>query len=243
MVYGLISDIHGSLEALEAVLAELKDCDTFVCLGDIVGYGPDPAACLERVRGLPGLVCIAGNHDLAVVGSFNVTWFNEYAREAVFWTQRQLSAEHISYLDSLPLRARAGEAELVHGSLPNEMDYITTTWEAASCFEAMTGNLCFIGHTHVAEYYWQQDKSGVAEQKALWSGGAVPRSDDRRYIINPGGVGQPRDGNSAASCGLYDTESGAVEVRRVPYDVARVQAKMREAKLPEPLAQRLSVGR
>lgn len=243
MVYGLISDIHGSLEALEAVLAELKDCDTFICLGDIVGYGPDPAACLERVRDLPGLVCIAGNHDLAVVRRFNVTWFNEYAREAVFWTQRQLSAEHISYLDSLPLRARAGEAELVHGSLPEEMDYITTTWEAASCFEAMTGNLCFIGHTHVAEYYWQEGNSGVAEQKALWSGGAVPRVDGRRYIVNPGGVGQPRDGNSAASCGRYDTESGAIEVRRVPYDVARVQAKMREAKLPESLAKRLAVGR
>ena len=243
MVYGLISDIHGSLEALEAVLAELKDCENFLCLGDIVGYGPDPEACIDRVRELPGVVCVAGNHDLAVVGRFNVTWFNEAAREAVFWTQRQLSAEHISYLDSLPLRARAAEAELVHGSLPNEMDYITTAWEAVSCFEAMAGDLCFVGHTHVAEYYWQRDGSAVAEQEALWSGGTVSLADGRRYIVNPGGVGQPRDGNCAASCGVYDTESRAVEVRRVAYAVERVQAKMREAKLPEYLANRLAKGR
>lgn len=243
MVYGLISDIHGSLEALEAVLAELKDCDTFLCLGDVVGYGPDPEACIDRVRELPGLVCIAGNHDLAVVDRFDVMLFNEYARAAVFWTQRQLSAEHISYLDSLPLRARAGEAELVHGSLPNEMNYITTTWEAVSCFEAMAGDLCFVGHTHVAEYYWQRDRSGLAEQKALLLGGTVSLEDGLRYIVNPGGVGQPRDGNSAASCGLYNTESRAVEVCRVVYDVESVQAKMREAKLPEYLADRLAKGR
>ena len=243
MVYGLISDIHGSLEALEAVLAELKNCDTFLCLGDVVGYGPDPEACIDRVRELPGLVCIAGNHDLAVVNRFDVTSFNDYARDAVFWTQRQLSPEHMSYLDSLPLRARAADAELVHGSLPNEMDYITTTWEATSCFEAMAGSLCFVGHTHVAEYYWQRGRSGVAEQKALWSGGAVSLADDLRYIVNPGGVGQPRDGNRAASCGIYDSESRAVEVRRVAYDVEKVQAKMREAKLPEYLANRLAKGR
>ena len=243
MVYGLISDIHGNLEALEAVLAELKDCDAFLCLGDLVGYGPDPGACLDRVRGLPGLVCVAGNHDLAVVNRFDVTTFNDYAREAVFWTQRQLSPEHISYLDSLPLRARAADAELVHGSLPNEMDYISTTWEATSCFEAMAGDLCFVGHTHVAEYYWQRDRAGVAEQKALRSGGRADLVDDLRYIVNPGGVGQPRDRNPAASCGIYDAESRAVEIRRVEYDVARVQAKMRKAKLPEYLADRLAKGR
>ena len=243
MVYGLISDIHGSLEALEAVLAELKDCDAFLCLGDLVGYGPDPEACIDRVRELPGLVCIAGNHDLAVVNRFDVTWFNDHAREAVFWTQRQLSSEHLAYLASLPLRARAADAELVHGSLPNEMDYITTAWEAASCFEAMVGDLCFVGHTHVAEYYWQRDHSCLPEQKALWSGGTVPLAEDLRYIVNPGGVGQPRDGNRAASCGLYNTESRSVEVRRVAYDVESVQAKMREARLPEYLASRLAKGR
>jgi predicted phosphodiesterase len=243
MTYGLISDIHGNLEAFEAALAELREVDGFLCLGDIVGYGPDPTACIERLRQLPRLTCIAGNHDLAAVGRYDLTWFNDYAREALLWTQEQLSSEQASYLGALPLTAEVGKAILVHGSLPKHMDYVTNAWEAMLCFNAMPGALCFLGHTHVAEYYRQRNGSRFAEQIALRSGGDLALEPELRYIVNPGAVGQPRDGNPAASCGIYDPETGALEIRRVAYDVASVQEKVRRAGLPGYLADRLQEGR
>ncbi len=242
MVYGLISDIHANLEAFEAVLAELAGVDAYLCLGDIVGYGPDPTACVERLRELPGLICVAGNHDLAAVGRYDLDWFNPYARAAIEWTAHQISSDDASYLSALPLTVEAAGATLVHGSLPEPMDYITDTQAALVCFQAMPGRLCFVGHTHVAEYYRQRPGDASAEQRSLYSGGRVECKPEFRCIINVGSVGQPRDGNPAASCGLFDPEAGTVEVRRVGYDIAAVQRKMRAARLPEYLAERLSRG-
>ncbi|MBN1460584.1 MAG: metallophosphoesterase family protein [Armatimonadetes bacterium] len=243
MIYGLISDIHGNLEALEVVLGELTDADGFLCLGDIVGYGADPGPCLTRIRELPNLICVAGNHDLAAVGSYDLSWFNPFARAAIEWTAAKLTDEHASYLRSLPSTAHVDSALLVHGSLPNEMDYITSPAEARLCFDAMPGDLAFVGHTHVAEYYETRRRSRFPQQVSLWSGGEIRIQDRTRYIINPGAIGQPRDGNPAASFGVWDVESGAIAVRRVSYDVEAAQAKMREARLPEYLLERLSVGR
>lgn len=243
MTYGLISDIHANLEALEAVLAELSGVDAFLCLGDIVGYGPDPGPCLERVRRLPGLVCVAGNHDLVAVGRYDLNEFNPFAGEAIQWTRQQLSEEQHSYLSSLPLTAEAAGAVLVHGSLPDEMAYITSAEDARQCFEAFAGPLCFIGHTHVAEHYVLRSGTRFPEQLSLWSGGVFALDPELRYIANPGAVGQPRDGNPAAGFGIYDTEAGTIEVRRVPYDIESVQGKMRAAGLPAYLSERLSAGR
>lgn len=243
MTYGLISDIHGNLEALDAVLAELRGVSAFLCLGDIVGYGADPGACIERIRKLPHLICVAGNHDLAAIGNYDLDWFNPYARAAVEWTAEQLSPSHRAYLASLPLTAHADSAIMVHGALPNEMDYITTPEEARRCFDAMPADLIFIGHTHIAEFYRTKRRTRLPEQIPLWSGGRVGLANGFRYIINTGAIGQPRDGNSEASFGLWEVASKTVEVKRVKYDIASTQAKMRKAGLPDYLADRLSVGR
>jgi len=243
MTYGLISDIPANLEALEAVLEELGVVDGFLCMGDIVGYGADPGPCLERVKALPRLICVAGNHDLAAIGSYDLEWFNPYARAALEWTARQLSDEQKSHLRSLPLTAHADGAVVVHGSLPDEMDYITAPDEARVCFDAMPGDLAFIGHTHVTEYYRTRRGSRFPEQVSLWSGGAVELREGVRYIINPGAIGQPRDGNPAASFGIWRVEDRVVEIRRVGYDIEAAQRKMERAGLPAYLVERLAIGR
>ena len=243
MIYGLLSDIHANLEALEAVLAELGGLNAFLCLGDIVGYGPDPGPCVDRVRELPNLTCVAGNHDLAALGHYDIKWFNPYAGQAILWTSGQLSADQKSFLSSLPLASDVPQALLVHGSLAEPMAYINTPIEAVQCFDEMPDSLCFVGHTHIAEYYRQPAETRFCEQVSLWSGGQVTLEPELRYIVNPGAIGQPRDGNPAAGFGIYDAEAGVVEVRRVSYDIAGTQEKMRRAGLPDYLIQRLSVGR
>ena len=281
MNYGLISDIHANLESLEAVLKELEGVHAFLCMGDIVGYGADPGPCLERVRALPRLICVAGNHDLAAVGSYDPNWFNPFARAAIEWTAQQLTPVQKDYLRSLPLSAHADGAVIVHGSLPDEMDYITSPDEARLCFDAMPGDLALIGHTHVTECYrtrrastpLPQDPAEVRgatlslpplgfargdpelvegpkgrgsrfpEQVALWSGGAIDLNEGVRYIVNAGAVGQPRDGNPAASFGVWRVEDRVIELRRVAYDIERAQAKMGAAGLPEYLIERLATGR
>ncbi len=242
MIYGLISDIHGNLEALDAVLDELRGIDAFLCMGDIVGYGADPGACVERVRQLPNLICVAGNHDLAAVSNYDLGWFNPFARAALLWTAEQLSEEQKSFLTGLPMTAHVDQAFLVHGSLPDEMDYITDASEARRCFDAMPGRLTFVGHTHVTEYYRARRRARLPEQVSLWSGGSLELSDDLRYIVNPGAIGQPRDGNPNASFGLWDAEARTIEVRRVSYDIEKAQAKMRRERLPDSLSERLSAG-
>jgi len=212
-------------------------------MGDIVGYGADPVACLKRVRALPRLICVAGNHDLAAIGRYDMTWFNPFARAAIAWTAEQLSAEHKSYLESLPLTAHADGAVIVHGSLPDEMDYITAPDEARVCFDAMPGDLALIGHTHVTEYYRTHRGSRFPEQVPLWPGGDVEFRDGIRYIVNPGAVGQPRDGNPTASFGIWRVEDRVIEIKRVAYDMEAAQTKMKKAELPEYLVERLSGGR
>ena len=243
MTYGLISDIHGNLEALKAVLAELAGVDGFVCLGDTVGYGPDPGRCAELLRELPNLTCVSGNHDLAAIGRYDLEWFNPFAQAAIKWTSEQLSPEHKAYLSSLPLTAHVDKAVLVHGSLPDEMAYITTPEEARSCFDAMPGDLVFIGHTHVAEYYRARGNTRFPEQVSLSEGGHIAFESELRYVVNPGAIGQPRDGNPAAAFGIWDVAAGTVETRRVAYDIESAQEKMRRANLPGYLIERLSVGR
>ena len=243
MSYGLISDIHGNLEALEAALAELKDVDAFLCMGDLVGYGADPNACVERIRALPKLICVAGNHDLAAIGGYDPSWFNPFALRAIQWTAEQLSQENKDYLVSLPKTAHADSALLVHGSRPQEMSYITSPNEARICFDAMPGDLTLIGHTHITEYYRTRRGSRLPEQTALLSGGTIELEENVRYIVNPGAIGQPRDGNAAASFAIWNVAAGTIDVRRVPYDIERAQAKMREAHIPDSLWERLSLGR
>jgi len=251
--YGIISDIHGNLEALEAALAALEGAEAFICLGDIVGYGPNPNECVARVRELPHLICVAGNHDLAAVGAYDLEWFNSLAREAAVWTGEQLEPAHFEYLRSLPLRAELPGVTIVHGALPKPMDYILSSIEARQTFAEFSTQLCLVGHTHVAEYWVQVEgqvraafakaTAAKVEHGSLFSGGEVKFEPGKRYIVNCGGIGQPRDGNSQAAFGLYDEEAQLVRVRRVPYALKETQRKMRRAGLPEMLTLRLEHGR
>jgi predicted phosphodiesterase len=243
MRYGIISDIHANIEALEAVLRRLKDVDAFICLGDIVGYGPNPNECVETVRALPGLKCVVGNHDLACVGSYDINWFNWYARDAIVWTQERLAPASRSYLLSLPLMEMQNSLTLVHGALPQPMDYVTTDREARAVFAEMITPVCLIGHTHIAEYYAHPHGAAHLEHRSWAQGGEIKFSRGVSYLANCGSVGQPRDGNPHASFGVYDATRRELRVRRAPYQVEQVREKITDAGLPTLLGDRLLVGR
>jgi len=244
MTYGLVSDIHANLTALEAVLDRLRGVDRFVCPGDVVGYGPDPAECLSRVRSLD-CVTVLGNHDAAVCGMMNPSWFNPDAREAISWTHQALGEADLHALSILPLTHEANQFVVVHGSLagPEEFPYILSPGEARRCFEEMGDHgVCFVGHSHVSEIYVQQPGVFGVDQIGMPSGGKLDLRPGLRYIVNCGSVGQPRDGNPDASCAVFDSEAMAVEIIRVPYDFPAVQDRMRRAGLPQFLIDRLEFG-
>jgi predicted phosphodiesterase len=249
MRLAIISDIHANLEALEAVLNSIGTMDRFICLGDIVGYGPDPNECVARVRSLPGLVCVAGNHDLAAVGKYAHDWFNAHARAAIEWTQQRLSQSSREFLEQLPLIARVDDLTLVHGALPEPMDYITGLAEALSTFQEMQTPVCLIGHTHVAECYHLRTSLDVPgslarlKHRYLTRGGRVLCEPGSHYVINCGSVGQPRDGNPQAAFGVFNSATKTMRLIRVAYDIEQVQGKMRDADLPPLLSERLSYGR
>lgn len=245
MRYGILSDIHGNLEALEAVLERLEaaGASQYLCLGDIVGYGADPDACCSRVRLLPGPKVI-GNHDLAAIGGLDLKWFHEMAAESLRWTGAQLAPANRQFLRELPERAGGGSFEMVHGS-PQEpvTGYLVDEYDARVALEMQAEPLCFVGHTHVPAAFARPAGSLRAAAVEFRSGQPLRIRPDFVYNVNCGSVGQPRDGDPRAACGLYDSDDGTVECLRVPYDVGRAQAKIRAAGLPSGLAERLAQGR
>lgn len=239
MKYAIISDIHGNLEALEAVLAEIvpRPIDRYICLGDIVGYGANPRECLERVRDLNPIV-VTGNHDAAACERTDIRYFNQPARAAALWTRDQLSLPERNYLASLPLVEEVEGMAMVHSSLnePEKWHYILSQFDARPTFNLLPGPACFIGHSHVPVAF--EEKGGgvrVLPPEVMMEGGV-------RYIINVGSVGQPRDGDPRASFALWDTQAGRVEIIRVEYPIKPAQEKILRAGLPAILASRLSAG-
>jgi predicted phosphodiesterase len=251
MRFGIVSDIHANLEALDAVLGEIDsaEVDVLLCLGDIVGYGPNPNECCERLR-MRNCIAIAGNHDEAAVSGKGAEYFNPMAREALVWTQETLSSTNRDYLQALGRDRRfdgaaAGDLKggfaLVHGAPVFHFDYILDVTDAQRAFERVEAPLTFIGHTHMAEVYYQ-DLEGRAFQQKLLHGGRIDLAPSYRYLINPGSVGQPRDHNPQAAYAVLDTAANAVEVRRVSYDVGVVQERIEHVHLPTQLATRLATG-
>lgn len=215
-----------------------------ICPGDIVGYGPDPEKCCEILRSLNCSI-VLGNHDAAVSGLIDWSWFNPYAREAAAHNRRALSESNIRYLTSLPPTYSADEFLMVHGSLaePMSFPYIFSTSTTKPCFEEMKDyTLCFIGHTHISEVYVQRLGELGIDQFAFARGGKLDLKPGFRYIVNCGSVGQPRDGNKDAACGIYDSDANTIEVFRVPYDINAAQSRMRDENLPEFLINRLDQG-
>ena len=241
MKWAVLSDVHGNLEALRAVITDLREekADRVAFLGDGVGYGADPNDCLSLLEGLTDWA-VAGNHDYGSVGLTDIDAFNPSARSALLWTRDQLSAESRNYLQRLLLIRQMGEITLVHATPnhPEEWNYIFAFPEAEEAFHSLNGDLAFLGHSH-RPFILAKGKD--AEVQALPHQEAVLKPGIR-YLINVGSVGQPRDGHPQAAYGLYDDTGKKYRLKRVGYDVAAAQKKIIHAGLPRFLAQRLSRG-
>ena len=240
MRYALLSDIHGNLEALDAVLAhEASRADDVLVLGDVVGYGADPLACIERVADR-AVAVIAGNHEHGVAGLLTLDWFNDRARWAAEWTRQRLDGDHLAWLAARPLTAEVDDATLVHASpvQPAEWDYLVSAEDGYEAFGAFATRLCFVGHSH-RPGAWSVGSSGRDHEPGARE---IALEHGRRYLVNVGSVGQPRDGDPRAAYALWDVDDRRVTIERVSYDVASAQRKILRAGLPRFLAERLAVG-
>lgn len=241
MRYGIFSDIHSNLEALDAVLAAFagERIDEYFCAGDIIGYGADPLSCLNKVRSLTYNI-VAGNHEYACVDLFALSNLNELAACGVIWTKKALPLKELDFFKSLPLVFENKDFMMAHSSLdsPQEFYYLFQPYEAKVTFERLKRNVCFIGHTHRPKIFVKRDTiiSNLSGYKA-------ELNPDYKYVVNIGSVGQPRDGDARASYCIYDTDKQEVEIKRVPYDIETAQKKIIAAGLPKVLAERLAVGR
>ena len=232
MRIAVISDIHSNLEALTRVLATIDrfSVDRIYCLGDIVGYGPYPNECIDLVRKRCHVV-VKGNHDSGVVGETPLEDFNSYGRSAIIWTRKKITKERSTYLELLPFHAIEEDVTLVHASpaSPAEWTYVFSWPAAEEAFQAFNTSLCFIGHTHSPVI--------IADDGTI---GALQRG--KRYLINAGSTGQPRDGIPSACFALFDSESWTCTIERVTYDVKKTDRAIRARRLPPYLGIRLYTG-
>jgi predicted phosphodiesterase len=238
----VISDIHANLTAFETVMSDAKGQWDYVwCLGDVVGYGPDPNECCDLLKTLPHL-CLAGNHDWAALGRLDIRTFNPDASKAVRWTIETLRKDNVAYLEALPTTFVIGDYTLAHGS-PREpvWEYILEPLIAALNFPHFETPYCLVGHTHQPVVYELVNDAG--ETEAQLPRYRQPRQlNGKRQIINPGSIGQPRDTNPDAAYAILDVEKNIWEHRRVAYNIAATQERMRKHGLPERLVARLEHG-
>jgi predicted phosphodiesterase len=240
MRFAIIADIHGNLDALQVVLADIKEqrCTHYACLGDVVGYGPNPKECLDIVRSM-GMPCVKGNHDEYCSVDQATDGFNPAAAEAVLWTRQQLTDDDKQWLRDLKYVRMVTSFTIVHATLdgPQRWGYVFDKLAAAASFTYQNTAMCFFGHTHVPVAFMRD---------SMVRGGTYSKfktEPGKKYFINVGAVGQPRDGNPKAAYVIYDVSEGTIEIRRLDYDIPAVQAKIRAAGLPERLAERLAYGK
>ena len=239
----IIADIHANLLAFVSVLNDIEqqgDVEEVWCLGDIVGYGPDPHQCIELLRQTNN-ICVAGNHDLAAINKIPTYQFNPDAVEAIEWTATQLTARDRAYLGALPTVIEKGDFTLVHGS-PREpvWEYIASISAASENFSYFNTKFCLASHSHVPSVF-RRDNAGVCHFDQVSADKPIKLGKER-LIINPGAVGQPRDGDKRASYAIYDSDKAQINFYRVAYDISVTQARMVEKKLPVRLVARLSQG-
>ena len=240
MRFAIFSDIHANLEALEAVLADAhkRKCTHFVCLGDVVGYNANPHECVDRIRKLDCPI-VKGNHDEQASLPESSSDFNELAERAIEWTRDNLTEEDKQWLRELPLQRQVRDFTIVHATLdtPAQWGYVFSNLDAAASLTYQHTTVCFFGHTHVPMVFIRDD--GVRRERIEH----IRIELTKKYFINMGSVGQPRDGNWRAAYCTYDIENNLVEQLRVKYDLAIAQKKILKARLPQLLAERLAIGR
>ncbi len=237
----VISDIHANRNALEAVLEDAGDFDGVWCLGDLVGYGPDPNECIQRISTLPNLVCLLGNHDSAVLGNIGIESFNREASIAAVWTREHLNPNSLEYLHSLPEFVETQGVTLAHGSPRNPVwEYLLDIYTAQDNFSYFTTQVCLVGHTHIPLAYILVEEQQKVILKQFQIGEHL--QINQRTILNPGSVGQPRDYDPRASYAIYHLEENLWDCRRVAYEIESVQQRIITAGLPPRHAERLSLG-
>lgn len=250
MKYAIISDIHANLEALQAVVEDAAShADSFICLGDIVGYNANPIECIRIIQDLCP-VTVIGNHDLAAVGLRPYDDFNPYAQEAIDWTKEQLSPADVAYLEALPMCAPFGSHQnylAAHGSPRHTDEYLFQPQRIQANFAYMRQlepniHCCFVGHTHVP-MIWECTSDGIVLMVETTHADSITLDSTSTYIVNPGSVGQPRNGDPASSYIILDDVAQTITYRSVHYDILAAQDKIYDARLPMPLAERLEVGR
>jgi len=240
MKYAVIADIHANLEALRVVLEDAKkqNCTHYVCLGDVVGYNANPKECLDIIRDT-GMPCVKGNHDEYCSSETNLEGFNPHAAEAIQWTRQQLTEEDRQWLKELKYIRLVASFQVVHATLdgPQRWGYVFDRLAAAASFTYQNTAVCFFGHTHVPVAFIRDSvvRGGTYSKFKIEPG--------RKYFVNVGSVGQPRDGNPKAAYAIYDMDEGSVELRRLDYDISAAQAKIMAAGLPPRLAERLALGK
>lgn len=237
MRFGIFGDIHSNLEGLEAVIEDMlsQNVTHTVCLGDIVGYNANPAECLEKVRAL-GCPIVKGNHDEEASEDRDISHFNELAFVSMQYSRQQLSDEQKQFLRSLPLQRPVANFTVVHATLdgPAKWGYVFTSMEAEASFNYQRTQICFFGHTHVPHVFIRDTKVHEFFYRK------IDIKPDKRYFVNVGSVGQPRDGDWRSAYAIYDTNENTIELRRVAYDLPKAQQKILKAGLPNRLAERLA---
>lgn len=240
MKYAVIADIHANLEAFEVVLQDARDqkCTHYCCVGDVVGYNANPKECLDIVRNM-GMPCVKGNHDEYCSTEESLEGFNPHAAEAVNWTRKHLTEPEKQWLRDQKYIRLVASFSMVHATLdnPQKWGYVFDKLAAAASFTYQNTGVCFFGHTHVPVAFIRDSvvRGGTYSKFKVEPG--------RKYFVNVGSVGQPRDGNPQAAYVIYDMDEGSIELRRLTYDVAKAQAKIRAAGLPDRLADRLALGK
>lgn len=242
MKYLIVSDIHSNLEALKAVLDSVKNeqFDLSICLGDLVGYGPDPNECAEIILSEFDFV-VAGNHDMAVTGQISTESFNPLALQAIDWTRKVISQDIKSRMKLLNLVETINDLTLVHAAPGNPalFSYILSTADAEKNFSSFSTSICLIGHTHIPAFYSQDQNSKVKfDHNEI-----ISLDRNKKYIINTGSVGQPRDNNPKACYAILNTAEKNIIIKRIAYNIKTVQKKMKKAGLPEYLTRRLANGK
>jgi predicted phosphodiesterase len=237
----VISDIHANISAFEAVLQAAGEIDATWCLGDIVGYGADLNECVERVRSLPNLLCVKGNHDLAISNPQSLSEFNLAASQAIMLSRECISAENVAFLQALPEKVTTDLATYAHGSPRNPIwEYVLDGHVARENLEVFTSQLGFVGHSHLPLMFVESSIGRPLSRHYPVPGDQVPITS--RSILNPGSVGQPRDNDPRASFGIFDPDAMTWQIQRVDYDIPAAQARILAAGLPERHARRLSEG-